>query len=108
MNKMSVLVLLLLVVGCTSLPQPLVTPAKDICLNQDIEIYPKYIMKAGQHQVVESYPHIAYYSPVNLTGTVHSVRKVSVKKVTDSITTVCMVEFTHQLCVDIKNLPYCG
>lgn len=108
MKKLIAVFALLSCAGCASdynYPQP---EAKDLCINQDLEIYPKYIMQAGRHQLIKSSNKKNIYSTENITGTVSSVNSVSVVRFSDTVSYVCMVEFTHELCAEVHNLTYCN
>jgi hypothetical protein len=108
MKKIMAAFLILAISGCASdynYPTPV---NQDLCLSQDLEIYPKYVMKAGRHKLEKSSHKKNNYGTDNRTGTVSSVMYVSVVRYSDSVSHVCMVEFTHELCADIKGLNYCG
>lgn len=107
MNKLIAALAIIAFTGCTSTynyPQP---EAKDLCIEKDLEIYPKYIMQAGRHQLIKSAHKKNIYSTNNITGTVSQVNAVSVVRFSDTVSYVCMVEFTHELCAEVHNLKYC-
>ena len=105
--KNTFLFLAIMCTGCASqynYPQP---EKKDLCLESNLEIYPKYFMNAGRHTLKETQDKKNIYSTENITGTVSSVNSISVTRYSDTVSYVCMVEFTHELCADVHNLKYC-
>lgn len=99
--------LLLSLVGCASTltyPEP---QAKDLCVKNDVKIRYNYILKAGRHELTRSLNKRNDYTTDNITGTVSSVHRVSVVRLSETLSTVCMVEFTHEICADVVGLTYC-
>lgn len=106
--KLSIALLIIAMYGCASTYTYPAPEAKDLCLQNDVEIYPKYIMQKGRHALKASNFKKNEYGTDNITGTVSSVHTVSVVRLNENVSTVCMVEFTHELCADVTGLKYCN